>query len=140
MQKNKPRVLLREKFTGEYAAVMMGKKLPSKGKPSSKLASELRRVQNIKSGQLSATGEKSVTAKLTMVLEAFNKCAKATNLNIDSIAISDKTINVVGSTSSRTHTRTLRKAIEANGLKILQDRLELKANRDNFTITLAPTK
>ena len=82
---------------------MIGKKLPAKSNPVNKLASELRRIRS-KSGQSSIAGEESMSAKLTLVLEAFNKCAAPTNLKIDLISITDKTISIVGSTSNRKNT------------------------------------
>ena len=138
MKKNKPIRQLRKKFNGQYSAVMYGKKPKSKLDPVKKLAGELRRIENLKSGQLSITGKKSVSAKLTMVFEAFNKCSKQANLRIDSISITSKAISIVGNTNSRKNTLKLRSSIESSNLKILQDNLELKAGRDNFRITIAP--
>jgi len=135
LQKNKYRSQLRKKLAEQYSAAMLDQKLPSN--PIRKLGSELRRIRDVKSGQLSITGKKSVSAKLILVLEAFNRCAAQTNLNIDSISITPKTISIVGDTSSRKNTIKLRKAIEQSKLKILQDNLELKGGRDNFRITVA---
>lgn len=137
-QKNKPRSRLRDKFAKDYSAVMLGKKLPARSDPVKKLAGELRRIRSVKSGQLSATGEESVSAKLNLVLEAFNKCASQIDLNINSIIITTKTISIVGDTSGRKNTIKLRQAIEKAGLKILKDNLELKGGRDNFRITVEP--
>jgi len=138
MKKSKPIRQLRKKFNEQYSAVMYGKRPKTKIDPVKKLAGELRRIENLKSGQLSITGKKSVSAKLTMVLEAFNKCSKQADLKIDSISITPKAISIVGNTSSRKNTLKLRSSIESSNLKILQDNLELKAGRDNFRITIAP--
>lgn len=141
LQKNKPRKLLREKFAKQYSIVMSGKTLPTKSKEAKgKLDRELRRIHNVQKGLLSATGEKSLSAKLTLVLGAFNSCASQTNLSIDSVSITAKIITLVGSTSRRSNTLKLRKAIEDNDLIIQQDRLEEKGGRDNFTITVIPKK
>jgi hypothetical protein len=140
MQKNKYRRQLRKKFEKQYAAVMFGRKPDSKSNPVTKLSNEYRRIKDVKSGQLSVTGEESISAKLTMVLEAFNRCAKQTDLKVESISITAKAIRIVGDTSSRKNTLRFRKEIENSKLQILQDNLELKGGRDVFSITVAPKK
>jgi hypothetical protein len=139
MQKNKYRGRLHEKFGTQYKLAMMGEKMPAKN-PEKKLAAELRRIKDVKSGQLSVTGEESVSAKLTLVLEAFNKAAEKTGLSVDSVAITSKSISIAGETSSRDNTLKLFEAIKAGGLEILQQRLDSKAGRDNFRITVVPKK
>lgn len=140
-QKNKPRNLLHSKLEKQYSAVMMGKKATAQTADIvKKLLGELRRIEAVKSSQLSAAGEEAITAKLALVLEAFNKCAAQTSLNIDSILITSRTIRITGDTSSRENTLKLRKAIEEGNLKISQDNLELKGGRDVFSITVVPKK
>jgi predicted RNA binding protein with dsRBD fold (UPF0201 family) len=139
-QENKYRGRLHKKFEKQYSAVMFGKKPPAKSDPVKKLAGELRRIESVKKGLLSVTGEESISAKLTLVLEAFNKCAAQTNLNIDSIAITTKTISIAGDTSSRENTLKLFDAIRNSGLEILQQYLDAKGGRDNFSITVVPKK
>lgn len=140
MQKNKYRRQLRKKFEKQYASVMFGRKPDSKSNPVKRLSSEYRRIKDVKRGILSVTGEESISAKLTMVLEAFNRCAAQTDLKIESISITAKAIRIVGDTSSRKNTLKLRREIENSSLKILQDNLELKGGRDVFSITVAPKK
>jgi len=140
LQINKYRGELRGKFENEYSAVMAGKKPPSKTSPLTELSGELRRIRNVKEGQLSVTGEESISSKLTLVLDAFNKCAAKTDLNIESVSITSKTISIIGDTSSRKNTLELRKAIESNNLAISQENLELKDGRDNFRITIVPKR
>jgi hypothetical protein len=137
--KNKYRTQLWRKFEKQYSAVMFDKKPPGKSGAVSKLGAELRRIQDVKSGQLSVTGEESISAKLTLVLEAFNKCAAQTDLSIDSVSITTKTISIVGDTSSRKNTLKLFEAIKGK-LDILQQRLDSKGGRDNFWITVVPRK
>lgn len=76
-------------------------------------------------------------AKLTLVLESFNKCASQTKLNVDKISITAKSIRIEGNTSSRSNTLKLFKAIK-DKLEILQYRYDLKGGRDNFTLTVVP--
>jgi hypothetical protein len=139
-QKNKYRSQLYEKFEKQYSAVMFGKKPPDKTNPVKKLEGELKRIENVKKGLLSVTGEESISAKLTLVLDAFNKCAAQTNLNIDSISITTRTISIAGDTSSRENTLKLFDAIRQSRLEILQQNLDAKGGRDNFSITVTPKK
>ena len=139
LQKNRYCSRLHKKSEKQYSAVMLGKKPPAKSNPVKKLAGELRRIRDIGSGRLSITGEESVSAKLTLVLEAFNKCAAQTDLNIDSIAVTTRTISIAGDTSSRKNTLKLFEALRVK-LDILQQRLDSKAGRDNFHITVVPKK
>jgi hypothetical protein len=136
-QKNLPRRLLSRRFSKEYAEVMEAKKRPPKFSiAKSRLAGELRRLKAIKSG-LSPTGDESTpTAKLTTVLEAFNKCAKQTDLRIDKITITDRSIRVVGSTRDRRGRLTLLDTIKQQ-LQVVTSNSEYKG-RENFTMTLAP--
>lgn len=140
LQENKYRSRLRRKFEKQYSAVMFGQKLPSKSKPAAKLAGELRRVESVKKGLLSVTGEESISAKLTLVLDAFNKCAAQTDLNVDSVTITARTMSIAGDTSSRRNTLKLFDAVRKSGLEILQQRLDAKGSRDNFRITVTPKK
>ena len=139
LQKNKYRSQLRKKFEKEYSTVMFGKKPPAKSNPVKKLAGELRRIRDVKSGQLSITGEESISAKLTLVLEAFNKCAAQTNLKIDKISITSKNITIAGDTSSRKNTLKLLKAIK-DKMVISSERHDSKGGRDTFSITIVPKK
>lgn len=138
LQKSRERRMLREKLATQYSAVMLGKKPPARAKViADKLGTELRRIKNVQSGKLGAKGEKTISAKLTLVLNAFNKCAKRTDLKIDSISITDKNISLQGSTSSRAKTLELLKALEQNGLESSRESIESKGGRDNFRIMIA---
>ena len=139
LQKNKYRNRLHEKFEKQYSAVMFGEKIPGKIKDAvGELGKAKRHIERVKSGQLSLTGEEAISAKLTLVLEAFNKCAAQTDLNIDSISITTRAITIVGDTSSKKNTLKLFETIKKSGLEILQQRLDSKAGRDNFHITVRP--
>lgn len=136
LQKNKDINRLHKELAKDYSVVMLGKKVPAKSSISSKLAGELRRIRAVKSGQLSITGEESASAKLTLVLEAFNKCAAQTDLKIETISITSRNISIVGDTSSRRNTLKLFEAFKSVNLDVQQQRLNPKAGRDNFSITL----
>ena len=139
--KNKDDRELRAKFSANYSAVMLGQKLPAKTKPVEavrKLRSELGRIRDAKKGLITIKGEKSVSSKLTLVLTAFNKCAAQTNLNIKSITITTRDIIVTGDTSSRQNTLKFFATLRSNGLDVLRPTFDIKGERDNFNITLAP--
>jgi len=80
--------------------------------------------------------QKTVSDKLTILLEAFNKCANQTNLAIDSISITDRTIRVIGSTSNYNSTMQLRDAIKQTGMEIANEELSQKVNRHNFILNI----
>ena len=138
LQKNRDINRLNEKLTKQYSVVMLGKKVPAKSSVSKKLAGELRRIRAVKSGQLSITGEESASSKLTLVLEAFNKCAAQTDLKIETISITSRNISIVGNTSNRNNTLKLFEALKGVNLDVQQQRLDSKAGRDTFSITVVP--
>ncbi len=138
MQKNKYRNQLQKKIEKQYAAVMLGQKMPPKTNFVNKLKSEKKRIENAKSGQLSATGEETISAKMTALFESFNQCAAQTDLNIDSISITTKAVNIAGDTSSMENTLKLFSAIK--GSENSQKRLQPKGARNSFSITIVPEK
>jgi hypothetical protein len=81
----------------------------------------------------------SIAAKLTLVLQGINGCARQTDLNIRSIAITATSTIVIGDTSSRENTvNGLRAAMEKAGLKIDRQGGNTEGGRDTFSITLVP--
>jgi hypothetical protein len=132
---------LRAKFSENYSAVMPGEKLKAKTKPVEavrKLRSEWGRIKAAKAGLITIKGEKSIASKLTLVLKAFNACAKQTDLNIKSLTITARDIIITGDTSSRQNTQRFFEAVRNNGLEILRPSYELKGGRDGFSITVVP--
>ena len=135
LKTNKDRSERRKRLEADYSAVMFGKKPPAKSNPVKKLEAELRRIKK-ESGPLD---KESVSARLTLVLEAFNKYAaqaRPMDLNIDSVTITSK-ISIIGDTSSRRNTRKLFDTIK-NEMEILQERVYAKDRRDHFSITVVP--
>ena len=135
---NKPRKEIRAVFENDYIAVLPGsKQLPAKfSEALRQLKKERDRLQRYEKGRVNAEGEKTTSAQLTMTLEAFNKCAKRTDLQIDSINITSKYIRLTGSTSSYSSSMELRKALKESDLEILNEELFSKGGRHNFSITL----
>jgi hypothetical protein len=142
LKTNEYRSELRKKFAKDYLVVLPGeKKLPAKFRDAvRKLSSEDRRIQYHQSGRFGAAGEESMMSKLTLVLQAFNKCAAPTNLKINKVSITTKNIRIEGDTASFKKTLDLRKSIEKSNLVILQDNITEKSGRSNFSITVVPKK
>jgi type II secretory pathway component PulL len=134
-QNNKPVKELQNRFNTQYAAIM-GRQPDKRTNPNRQLERELMTVKNEKSGQLGIAGTESLTARLTRILLAFNNCAAQTNLNIDSLNITTKTVVIAGSTSNRRNTLKLRNSLQKNGLQIVKDSLEPGAGKDNFRLTI----
>jgi len=135
---NKDRGELRNKFKPDYQAVMGGRPMPSRStEVVGKLRRELNRTRALKKGIVGKGGEQSVSAKLALVLRAFNRCAAPTRLRIERINITAKHIRIDGSTSSRKNTRKLFQTIREN-LVIIREDYSLKGGRDNFHVTVAP--
>lgn len=141
MKTNEYRSDLRKKFAKDYLAVLPGeKKLPARFTDAArKLRSEDRRIQDVQSGRFGAAGEESMLSKLTLVLEAFNNCAAATNLKISKVSVAEKNIRIEGDTSSRSNTEKLFAAVKEK-LDMVQFNYDSKSGRDNFSITVVPKK
>jgi hypothetical protein len=128
---NKDRNKLFKRLETDYSAVMFGN-TPTSKKPLKKLEAELRRIKK-QSGPLD---KESVSARLTIVLEAFNKCAAPTDLNIDSVTVTSK-IAIVGNTSNWRNTRKVFDAIKEK-MEITKERIYAKDRRHHFSITVVP--
>jgi len=133
---------LRSKFAKDYAEVTLEQlSVDLKIKDAVRELGKLqRRIENEKKGLF--TDEKSISSNLTLVLTAFNdnECAKQTNLNIDTITITNKDIMITGDTSVRQNTLKFFEVLGKNGLEKLRENLREKGGRDNFNITVVPKK
>ncbi len=140
LQVNDYRDRLRNRLETDYSAAMYGRKPGGKTSAVSDLKRAKRKVEEINKGMLSATGEQSVSAKLTRVLEAFNKCAAKTNLNIESISITNRAITISGDTSNSQNTLKLFDTVRKTNMNIVQQRMSSKGGRHTFQITVEPKK
>jgi type II secretory pathway component PulL len=136
---NHERQALRDKFEPDYRAAMVSeKKLPATMRQAvNKLQGTLRNVRANTSG---AGGDQaSISAKLTLILQAVNNCAAPINLNIDSITVTGNSMQMTGDTSSRQNTvSVLREAFKKVGLTIVQENVAVEGNsRDSFSINMA---
>ena len=129
---------LRKKFAKDYVEVTLDKLSDNvKTKDAVReLGKLLRRIEDEKKGLI--TNEKSISSNLTLLLKAFNKCAAQTDLSIDTINITTKSIIVTGDTSNRQSRQNFFKTVRSSGLEITQESYNLKDNRESFRITIAP--
>mgnify|MGYP000020466445 CR=1 FL=1 len=130
---------LRSKFEPDYLAVLPGEDvLPETMETAVKdLDRALRRLQAETTG---VGAENSISSKLVRVLQAVNSCAKKTDLNIDSVTITERSILVNADTSSRRNTLSVFDAMKKAGLEVQDHRIITEGGRDNFSVTLEPKK
>jgi hypothetical protein len=81
-----------------------------------KIKVALQRIKEAQKG-FSLSGEDAVAGKLLMVFQAFNKCASATGLNIESINITDKSVAINGDTSGPDSTLKVFEALKQAGVR-----------------------
>jgi hypothetical protein len=141
LRENQHREALRAKLEPDYLAVMRGKaELPKTMKTAvSDLEAALRKIKAEKTGI--GADQDSVSAKMTLVLQALNACAAKTGLSIDTILISQTTITIDGTTAG--HGRTvdlLFPAMEKHGLAVLPNRVDPDGDHDKFSVTLGVKK
>jgi hypothetical protein len=136
IQKNKPVSLLREKFAADYLAALPDEeKMPPKLTTAKEnLKDALNRIERIRKGQLNTDDEQSIPARLTTVLEAFNKVASETGLNIEKISITSKNITISGDTLNRSSTLKLLAEIKKK-LNVQNENVGTQGGRDTFSIT-----
>lgn len=141
LQVNKDRAAIRQKLEYDYHTVMLGEKdFPATMRSAvNKLESALRILRRNKTGQ--GGDRESIHARLEMVLLAVNRCAKQTDLNIDSVTITPTSIVINGDTASRQATVDgVHKAMNDVGLAIRGNSGETEGGRHNFTITVEPER
>lgn len=136
MQVNATRGEIRRRFEPDYSAVMITKKFPATIKKAvTELEKELTRLMAEKG--IKGAPQESISAKLTLVLQALNSCAAQTGLVIDTITVTTKTIHINGSTTSRRSTvNGVFEAMEKFGLKVDDTRVTTEGDRDNFDMTV----
>jgi len=117
--------------------------MPTKEPPrisySRSLGTELRRIKSTQMPQ-DPKGDKSILGQLATVLQAFNKCAAQTSLNIDSVSVSEKSITIRGDTSAKNNTLLFMDTIRKSGLDVQKESGGTKAGRDTFSIIAVPIR
>jgi hypothetical protein len=143
IQVNKQRKDLQEMLEVDYRLVMLGERdfPPTMKKAVDNLAKTLRSLQAEKQGIWA--NQESVYARLTLILQSLNACARQTGLEINAITITTKDIIITGATSSRQNTvNKMTEAMKGAGLEIIQSSAEMQreGDKDVFTIMVAPVK
>lgn len=129
---------LHQNMKTEYMAVF-NKPPQNEKEVLSNLNREAIRVQKIKSGQFSASGEAAVSALLTYVVESLNSAPPNVQVNIDYITVGARSIMIAGDTPSREATIALFNAFDAyQHLKTSQPSYDFKGGRDQFKVTILP--
>ena len=135
--KNQDANTVQEKTQKDYAAIMAGKEHTSKEAFSSKLARIKNTLEKRGSGQM-AGDDRSVAATITFVLEALNSdLLKGIKIDVDSIGITNKSIKLSGSTTSRRNALEFFKAIDEHPrLKKVTDQIKPSGSRFGFTVNI----
>ena len=123
------------KLKPQYSAVALGQRMPSRMKDAVKKLGAISRLVQHNIGQ--GGDEEAIARRLTLVLEAFNKCAKRTDLNIDNITVTDKNISIRGDTSDQRNTLKVFDTIKEK-MDIPQHRFQQEGPRHSFNITVVP--
>jgi len=137
LKENQNRESLRSAFEPDYLTAMPGKKqLPDKMKTA---VYDLKRAHQILMAEKTGIGadQESVSAKMTMVLQALNGCAQRTSLNIESINIAGSSIILNGATSGPTETNLLFETLAKQGFELGNQTLGGgDKDKGKFTVTL----
>jgi hypothetical protein len=128
------------KFAKNYSDVTLTKLRDGVGlkKAVRDLGNLQRKLEREKKGL--GPADESVASKLTLVLAAFNKCAKQTNLNIKTINITSNNITITGDTSNASTVQLLFKTLKDGGLDKWKENIDPKGGRAQFNITVRPAK
>lgn len=138
LRTEKYRTDLRKDFEPDYLTVMLGKKeLPTTMKTAvGDLEKALRQLRRETTG---IGDQESISARLTLALQALNECAGPTDLNIDAITITIRDIVVTGDTSRR-GVKDVFETMKKVGLEPGANRVTPDGNREKFTVTLEPKR
>ncbi len=137
---NKDQTRIREKFAQDYAIANSNIKLAD-NLTIKQAVTRLEKIRRGLSGVPAAAGKDSVASKLTLVLDAFNKSAAQTKLNITKVRIGARNISISGWTSSRANTNRFFATVKQTGLDIVKTSVDgTEPGRDKFNITVEPRK
>ena len=132
---NKDRSAIRTKFAKDYTIAKSNIKLPD-NMTIKKAVESLNKERRSLSKTTIVGGDETVASKLALVLDAFNKSTPQTNLNITKVSIREKTISIIGWTSSRANTNKFFAIVRQGGLNIGKTSQEVEPGKDKFNITI----
>ncbi len=140
MRINRDRVAVREKIEPDYLAIM-----PNKDEVPDSMVATVKSLESVKRRIIAMSGPgsgdtQSIEVRLFMVLYGINACAAETDLSIDTVNLTSKSISINGDTSSRANTLKVFDAMDKAGLSLKENRYEEEGKRDAFNITAEPKK
>jgi hypothetical protein len=129
---------LHNRLAREYASVAFDK-LPSNFSMNTAIKNLNKLKTNIEYQRqgIYPGDDTSISSKLTLLLSAFNKCVAQTNLNIDTINITERDIHITGDTSSRSNTIKLFDVVKNEGFSISNDKFNESGGRDSFSVNIS---
>lgn len=141
MQVNKDLGQVRDRVSKDYSTVMRSK-LPRGRSPVDELKREVRRIKDIKSGELGL--QNNVLARFGLLLKAFASPGDGgrgkIDLKVDSVNLSTTDITLVGSTASRSETEAFFKKLTDSGFEKGRTNEASQAGRSTFTVHVEPKK
>jgi hypothetical protein len=133
---NKDYNRIQNKFKTDFIVAMPGSTFPKSNEAVRRLKSEINRMKDVKSGLISASGEDSIEAKLTYLFEALNSVPKNVDIDIDRIAVTTKTMSIIGSTNGGGYLQLFGAIDKHPKLARGQSNYTPKEGRDNFMLTV----
>jgi hypothetical protein len=141
MRVNKDLGQVRDRVSKDYSTVMKSK-LPRGRNPVDELKREVRRIKDIKSGELEL--QNNVLARFGLLLKAFASPGDSgrgkIDLKVDSVNLTTTDITVVGSTASRSETEGFFKKLTDSGFEKGRTSEASQAGRSTFTVHVEPKK
>jgi len=137
LQVNKYRARILDKLRSDYSAVALGQRMPGRMSDAVKKLGSIKRL--VEHNVRGMADDESIPTKLAFILEAFNKCARRTDLNIDSITVTEKYISIKGDTSNHANTLKLFDTIKQR-MDIPKVGFNQEGPRHGFNITVVPRK
>jgi hypothetical protein len=127
---------LENKIAEEYKAAMYGQKPPPNQPILTRLRNVLRQAKQRQEG-FGSGDDSSVVARLTFVLEAINKTPASVDVQVQQIAVTERSLRVQGDTNGRKSTLQLFDEMKKHPkLEVESNQLSPSPPRDKFEVTL----
>lgn len=127
---------LENKIADEYKACMFGQKPPTNQPILTRLRNVLRQAKQRQEG-FGPGDDNSVVARLTFVLEAVNKAPASVDVQVQQIAVTERTLRVKGNTNGRKSTLQLFDEMKKHPKLQVEGNVVIPSPpRDAFEVTL----
>jgi hypothetical protein len=141
IQVNKDLAQVRDRVSKDYSTVMRSKLVRGKN-PVDELKREVRRLKDIKSGELGL--QNTVLSRFGLLLKAFagpgDSGRGKVDLKIDVVNISTGDIAIVGSTAGRSETESFFKRLTDSGFEKGRTSEASQAGRSTFNVHVEPKR